>query len=208
MAEESELKTFNASGVIAKERDVKLVLWHTYAMRQVLSGEIEGEENNKITSNTRIMNQFDGLKKVIAIQKLLISTFTANVRFASFEKWKKSANNENQEKEVPFDKFECDYNKLKKIKKILIACQKDILEAKRTKKLDDDFVWEKIDENGNIKYELTQNFYDMAEVLDDTWEEINLILLTNKCISAGIEVNEELTYKEQEEEMKRRVVEA
>jgi len=44
--------------------------------------------------------------------------------------------------------------------------------------------------------------------LDDSYEDIHLLMLTNKIISAGIEENEELTYKEKEEEMKRRIVDA
>ena len=56
--------------------------------------------------------------------------------------------------------------------------------------------------------ELTKNFYEMLEDLEASYEQIYLLMLTNKIVSAGIEDDEEMTYKEKEEEAIRRVVEA
>ena len=56
--------------------------------------------------------------------------------------------------------------------------------------------------------QLTQNFYEMVEELESSYEQIYLLMLTNKIVSAGIEEDEELTYKQKEEEAVRRVVEA
>jgi len=57
-------------------------------------------------------------------------------------------------------------------------------------------------------YELTPNFYEMLEDLEASYEQIYLLMLTNKIVSAGIEEDEELSYKEKEQEAIRRLVEA
>jgi len=48
----------------------------------------------------------------------------------------------------------------------------------------------------------------MLDDLESSYEQIYLLMLTNKIVSAGIEESEELSYKEQEDELIRRVVEA
>ena len=48
----------------------------------------------------------------------------------------------------------------------------------------------------------------MLDDLESSYEQIYLIMLTNKIVSAGIEEDEELSYKEKEAEMIKRVVEA
>jgi len=48
----------------------------------------------------------------------------------------------------------------------------------------------------------------MLEDLESSYEQIYLIMLTNKIVSAGIEEDEELSYKEKEEEFINRIVNA
>jgi len=48
----------------------------------------------------------------------------------------------------------------------------------------------------------------MLDDLEESYEQIYLLMLTNKIVSAGIEEDEELSYKEKEEEAIKRVVEA
>ena len=62
--------------------------------------------------------------------------------------------------------------------------------------------------DGEEVNELTKNFYDMMDDLETSYEQIYLLMLTNKIVSAGIEEDEEMTYKEKEAEAIRRVVEA
>ena len=90
----------------------------------------------------------------------------------------------------------------------LRACEQDIIEADRTKQLDDDFILEKEDQLGEKKFELTQNFFDMLDELENSYEKIYLLMLTNKIVSAGIEEDDELSYKDKEAEMIRRVEDA
>ena len=78
---------------------------------------------------------------------------------------------------------------------------------KELKRIDDDFLVQKQTQDGEV-FELTKNFYDMVEDLEGSYEQIYLLMLTNKIVSAGIEEDEEMTYKEKEKEAIRRVVEA
>ena len=48
----------------------------------------------------------------------------------------------------------------------------------------------------------------MLDDLETTYEKIYLLMLTNKIVSAGIEEDEELSYKELEDEAIRRIAEA
>jgi hypothetical protein len=48
----------------------------------------------------------------------------------------------------------------------------------------------------------------MLDDLEQSYEQIYLLMLTNKIVSSGIEEDEELSYKEKEEEAIKRVVEA
>ena len=67
---------------------------------------------------------------------------------------------------------------------------------------------EEVDTDEGKVFTLTGNFYEMLEELESSYEQIYLLMLTNKIVSAGIEEDEELTYKQKEEEAIRRVKEA
>ena len=86
-------------------------------------------------------------------------------------------------------------------------CESAILEAKATKCFKDDFMIVKQKTEGDV-FELTNNFFDMLDDLEQSYEQIYLLMLTHKIVSAGIEEDEEMTYKEKETEAIRRVVEA
>jgi len=202
-----ELKTFNAAKGISMERDLKLMLWHTDAMIQSRSGIIAGSED-KPNANEKKHNQVTGLNSVISAQQELISTFRAEIKVACLSKYNKSQRNVKEGEGIDFMDEKNDYNKIMLISESLNACRMDILEAERTKMLEDDFILDKQDSEGNIKCELTTNFYEMLQELENSFEDINIILLVNKCISAGIEEDDESTYKEKEAEMVKRVEEA
>jgi len=44
--------------------------------------------------------------------------------------------------------------------------------------------------------------------LENSYEQVYLLMLINKIVSAGLEEDEELTYKQKEEEAVRRTIEA
>ena len=122
------------------------------------------------------------------------------------QKWKKDYKTEKKEEIPPFEKEDNDYNQLMYWLDFLKDCEDAIIKAERTKRLDDDFLWVKQTNDGDIN-ELT-NFYDMVDDLESSYEQIYLLMLTNKIVSAGIEEDEEMTYKEKEKEAIRRIVEA
>ncbi len=89
----------------------------------------------------------------------------------------------------------------------LTFCNDEILKADRTERTSDDFLVKRSSNEGEV-FELTSNFYGMLEDLENFYEKIYGLMITNKIVSAGIEEDAEFTYEEQEAEMKRRIVEA
>ena len=83
------------------------------------------------------------------------------------------------------------------IKEKLMACEKDIIHADITPTLKDDFI-AKRDIDGEEQWDLTDNFHEMMEELEDIYEELEGIMYINEIISTGLQQDEELTYKEQE----------
>jgi len=203
----AEIQTFNASKAIAQTRDLQLILWHNDAMRQARTGETPGTKMEELSDNKRKMNQVRALNVIISAQRELINISRSQIKFRSFNKWKKDNPTEDLQMANPFETHTNDYNKLIELKEKLFACEMDILEAEKTKTQDDDFIVVRQRDNSEF-YELTPNFREMLRELEDSYEEIHLLMLTNKIISAGIEENEELTYKEKEDEMRRRIVDA
>jgi len=74
--------------------------------------------------------------------------------------------------------------------------------------LDDDFMITKMNSDGEEENHLTQNFSDMYDDLMISYDKVYGLLITNKIVGQGLEESEELSYKEQEEELIRRVVDA
>jgi len=202
-----EIQTFNASQGIAKERDLQLILWHTQAMRQARTGEIPGKMLEEIDDNARKLNQVRALNLVISAQRELITISRSQIKFRSFNQWDKKFKEDEDKLKNPFEEFPCDYNKIIWLKSQLEACEQDIIASEKSKSLDDDFLIKRQKQDGEF-YELTDNFHNMIKVLEDSYEEIHLLMLVNKVISAGIEENEELTYKEKEQEMVKRLIDA
>ena len=125
------------------------------------------------------------------------------------QKWKKKYKTDEEQEKNPFDKEDNDYNRLIEWLEILRGCEQSIVQADKSKSLKDDFLLVKINAStGEEINELTSNFYEMVEDLESSYEQIYLLMLTNKIVSAGIEEDEEMTYKEKEAEAIRRVVEA
>jgi len=78
------------------------------------------------------------------------------------------------------------------------ACEMDIREADKTASKDDDFMLIKETNDGEV-YELTDNYFEMIDELEDSWREIEVILKKHEIFSQGMTEDEEITYKEQEE---------
>jgi len=205
--ETGEIKVFNPNKEISKEITLEILIRHRDALKQARTGELVGVSVEQIKDNDRKMNQVRSLNLIISAQREMINISRPILFFRSTQKWKKKYKEEEERKINTFEKEDSDYSRMIKWLNFLRYCEKAILIAERTNRVDDDFILKKQTPNGEVK-ELTQNFYEMIEDLEDSYEQIYLLMLTNKIVSAGIEEDEELTYKEKEEEAIRRVVEA
>lgn len=207
MYEPGDLKVFNPNKEISREIILEVLIRHRDALKQARTGEIVGIPMDKIEDNQRKINQVRGLNLIISAQREMVTISRPIIFFKSMQKWKKDYKTEKKEEIPPFEKEDNDYNQLMYWLDFLKDCEDAIIKAERTKRLDDDFLWVKQTNDGDIN-ELTTNFYEMVEDLESSYEQIYLLMLTNKIVSAGIEEDEEMTYKEKEKEAIRRIVEA
>lgn len=205
--EEGDLKVFNPQKDISREITLEVLIRHRDALKQARTGELLGVDVNKISDNQRKLNQVRALNLIISAQREMITISRPIIFFRSQFKWKKSYKDEEEQKKNPFDTFDCDYKSMLEYLDFLKFCSQQIVTAEKTRNKNDDFLVSKQGEDGEV-YELTPNFYDMLEDLEETYEKVYLLMLTNKIVSAGIEEDEELTYKEQENEAISRIVEA
>ena len=207
MYEPGDLKVFNPNKEISREIILEVLIRHRDALKQARTGEIVGIPMDKIEDNQRKINQVRGLNLIISAQREMITISRPIIFFKSMQKWKKDYKTETKEEIPPFEQEDNDYNQLMYWLDFLKDFEDAIIKAERTKRLDDDFLWVKQTNDGDIN-ELTTNFYEMVDDLESSYEQIYLLMLTNKIVSAGIEEDEEMTYKEKEKEAIRRVVEA
>jgi len=203
--ETGDLKVFNPSREISREITLEILIRHRDALKQARTGELKDMSVEKMQDNERKMNQVRALNLIIAAQREMITASRPIVFFRSTKKWERSYKTEDEKQDNTFAKQENDYNNLLEWLEFLKSCEEAILEAQNTKRLDDDFLIIKKTRDGDV-YELTKNFRDMLDDLEESYEQINLLMLTNKIISSGIEEDEELSYKEKEEEAINRVV--
>lgn len=213
MESKGEIRVFNPNKEISREITLEVLIRHRNSMKQARTGELTGVTVEELDDNVRMFNRVRGLNLIIAAQREMISISRPIIYFRSNKEFKKhlrktASKNKGEPEKEDFEDFDCDYNTLiNKHLGLLKACEKDIIAAERSKTLDDDFI---IEENGyeGKRLRLTENFYDMLEELENSYEKIYLMMLTNKIVSAGIEEDEEMEYKEKEEEAIRRVAEA
>lgn len=205
--EPGDLKVFNPNKEISKEITLEILIRHRDALKQARTGELPGVAVENIKDNQRRMNQVRALNLIIAAQREMITASRPIIWFSSMKAWKKKYLTEDKQKENPFEKHDNDYNKIIEWLNFLKFCEESIIVAEKSKTLDDDFIKKKTTNDGDV-LELTVNFRDMLDELENSYEQIYLLMLTNKIVSAGIEEDEEMTYKEKEQEAIRRVVEA
>jgi len=207
--EPGEIKVFNPNKEISREITLEILTRHRDAFKQARTGELPGIPMENIKDNDRKMNQVRALNLIISAQREMITISRPIIFSTSTQKWKKKYKEEEDQLKNPFEDYDSDYNKLLEWLEFLRGCENAILSAERTRSLDDDFLITKT--NGNTAEEtneLTANFYEMLDDLESSYEQIYLLMLINKIVSAGIEEDEEMTYKEKEQEAIRRVVEA
>ncbi|MFW6130219.1 MAG: hypothetical protein ACOC56_03470 [Atribacterota bacterium] len=214
--EVGDLKVFNPNKEISKEITLEILIRHRDALKQARTGENPQDDKSlyQLADNERKFNQVRALNLVISAQREMITASRPIIYFRSIQKWKKDFKEEEDQKKNPFDEstkdiseMNYDYNKLMFWLGFLNDCARAIEIAERTQKVEDDFIKKRHTAEGEI-WDLTENFRDMLEDLEKSYEQIYLLMLTNKIVSAGIEEDEEKTYKEKEEEAIKRIVEA
>ena len=202
------LRTFNPSKEISKEVVLEVIIRHRDALKQARTGELVDVPFEKLSDNQRKRNRVRALNLIISAQREMINISRPIIYFSSSKAWNKKYPEEEQRQEHKFEDEANDYNKLIEWKAFLKFCENAIIQADKTSSLEDDFILTKISQNGEEEEELTQNFYDMLDELENSYEQIYLLMLTNKIVSAGVEEDDEMTYKEKEQEAIRRAVEA
>lgn len=236
--EAGDIKVFNPNKEISKEITLEILIRHRDALKQARTGELIGIPIEKQKDNDRKMNQARALSLIIASQREMITVSRPIVYFTSFSKWTKKnkkslekilknpseTETESEKIEAKLDEMDIekpqdenegfktevnDYNKLLSWLGFLKECETALINADKTKNKDDDFLIVRQDSSdGKEIHELTPNFYEMLDDLELSYEQIYLIMLVNKIVSAGIEEDDERTYKELEEEAIKRVTEA
>lgn len=200
--EAGEIKAFNADKQIAEQRDLPLVLDLLKAFRQTSTGETLLKLPSQMTPNERIINRVKGLLFVIQSIRGLIRLGRGRIKNNCFNKWKFNNN-----KEKPnFEDEDNDYNNLIYYERVLKECEQEIIKADRTKSVEDDFLIKKIDNEGEESYDLTDNYFEMLDVLDELWSEVEILLYKNKILSQGMIEDEILTHEQIAQEFKNRIV--
>ncbi len=203
-----ELKVFNPNKEISREITLEILIRHRDSLKQARTGELVGVPVEKIRDNERILNQARALKLIIAAQSEMITISRPIIFFSSTQKWKKKYKDDERD-DHEFEKEDNDYNKIIKWRDFLKYCEQAIIKANKTRSLKDDFMITRTDNNTAEEVnELTENFYELLEDLESSYEQIYLLMLINKIVSAGIEEDEEMSYKEKEEQFINRVTNA
>lgn len=202
-----EAIVFNPDKDIARDITLDVIVRHRDSMYQAREGYINEQDLKILNDRDLKLNRVRGLYKVIAAQRGMISISRPVVRHNCYIKWNKKYTNEEDQTANPFEDQKNDYSELIELAEFLTFAELDLSRAETTRSKDDDYLHEKITNEGAI-YVLTQKYYDLINDLEDTYEKIYLIMLRNKIVTAGIGEDEVKTYREQEEEAIRRVAEA
>lgn len=202
-----EVKMFNTAKKESDEIVFPIIEGHKFAISQARTGELRDVPIENINKNQRKLNRVKALHLIISYQKDMIQIARPTVRYKSFKEWEKKNGKAEEKDKTTFEECENDYNKLMKLRKLLDFFDAEIMKADKSATKDDDFLVE-IHGHEGVESELTQNFYEMFNELEDTYEDVYIILIKHNIVSAGISEDEEMSYKEKEAEMVRRVAEA
>jgi len=203
------VNVYNPDKQISEQITLKNLIILDKAMRLARFGVPEEPTEKPLNQNERISLRFKGLNEIIyAQQSVLASVTSAIVETNCKNDWYKSNKTDEDKKNNPFDKVDNDYNELVAILDFLDDCEQEIIKARKSKKLNDDFVWEKQDHEGNSVLELSPNFFNMMKEVETSYRIIYSIMLKHKIVSNGVNEDEDLEDKEIEDEAMRRIVES
>jgi len=214
MAEGGEIKTWSPTKGISEEIILEILIRHRDSMKQARTGELVEKSVEDLRDNERRFNQVRGLNLVISAQKEMITQSRAQIYNPNKNKWNKDFKTDIEKQDNPFlenldnlETIKYDYNKLLYWLGFLRFCAKQLKTAERTSTKEDDFIIINIID-GIEMYELTDNFEEMLEDLEESYEHIYLLMMVYKIVSAGIDEDEDKTNEEKEEEAIRRIRDA
>jgi hypothetical protein len=193
----SNIGVYNPQKQIAEEVTLNILIRHRNALQ--LAREGTNDEFKTESKKQKYYNRVKGLNRMISAQRDMIVSSNAIVKFSDYKTWER--NNKEAEKKIS-NKFEDQknaYNSLLEKKRLLEYIERDIMNAERTSTFEDDYLLVVNGVDGE-RYELTEKFYDMLNGLEETYEEIYLIMLKYRIVSNGEQDDEIFTYKEQEEQ--------
>jgi len=202
------VSVWNPDKQLSEQITLKNIVSHDIAMNLARTGVPELQSEKPLSFNDRISLRFKGLNEVISSQQCIITNAMAIVKVNNLHDWRKKFKDEEEKLKNKFEQEDNDYNELSAILVFLDKCEQKIIKARQTKRLSDDFVWEKEDNNGEKILELTHNFFEMIKELEISYETIYCILINNKIVSSGVTIDEDMEDKEKEEEAMRRIVDS
>jgi hypothetical protein len=203
------VSVYNPAKQISDQVTGKTVIMHDAAMKLARTGIPESLNDQNLKPNERINLRFKGLQEVISLQQSMITNIARPIiKINCINRWQNEFKKDEEKEQTPFEEEDNDYNELMGILYFLDECEQKIILSKQTKKLEDDFILEKTDHEGETILELTHNFFEMFKELEESFETIYGLLLKHKIVSNGLDDDEEKTNRELEEEMIKRVVEA
>ena len=204
-----DIAVYNPDKQISEQITLKNLIILDKAMRLARFGVPDEPSEKPLSANDRTSLRFKGLNEIIFAQQCIItSVSSAIVENNSKNEWRKRNKTDELKVEHPFEQDDNDYNELSAILEFLDKYEQEIIIARRTKKFDDDFVWEKDNDQGEKVLELSPNFFKMMKGLEESYRVIYGIMLINKIVSSGITIDEDLEDKEKEEEAMRRIVDS
>ena len=203
-----EISVYNPDKQISEQITLKNLILHDMAMRLARTGVPEDKGDKPLNANERTLLRFKGLNEIISAQQCLITNASPIVEHNSKNDWMKRNKEDEARLENPFSEDDNDYNEMLAILSFLDECEQEIIKARKTKKLDDDFVLETEDHDGEKRLELSQNFFKMIKELEESYKVSYGVMLRNKIVSSGISIDEDLEDKQKEEEAIRRIIDS
>lgn len=205
MENSGDIKIFNPAEGIAREITLRVLIQHRDASTQARQGLLMGQTD--APEEEKKLNKIKGLYKMISAQKEMITISRPIIHHHCHRIWLKKHQDEMSQEKEPFEEEENEYSEIIHVKELLDEAERDMVTAEQTQSQKDDYLIRKVTPVG-IKFVLSDKYYDLLKLLEDWYEKISYLMLKYKIISSGIEEDELLTYKEQEQEAIRRVVEA
>jgi hypothetical protein len=195
MAENGELRQFNPAADIAREVTLDVITRHRDALKQTREGKMTNEEI--LTEDQRKLNKVRGLFLTISAQRDMINISMPVIWFECDKKWRKKNTTDEEKEKNPFENEYNDYNSILEVKEVLKLFERDLINADETETQEDDYLIKRHTQEGTV-YKLTTKYFDLIDALEDTYKDIYFLMIKHRIVSAGIEEDEELTYKELE----------